>query len=145
MLRRVSHSSGITMRGRGEHSRKTPEELATVGDETSLDDAKLAHECPPAAQIEGACVQNGFDLYLHDTCFEREGPPFVTEERAESRRDRSGHGQAHAHAAESHLQSGFGGAPAGSQTGQEMISQPHFPPMSTHGPGPATVLPSGQR
>jgi len=51
--------------GRGRHSRKTPEELAAVGERTGLDAKKLAKDSRMVAKVDGACVQDGFDLYLH--------------------------------------------------------------------------------
>lgn len=51
--------------GRGRHSRKTPIELARVGDRTGLDGKELASNSRMVAKVDSACVQDGFDLYLH--------------------------------------------------------------------------------
>jgi hypothetical protein len=51
--------------GRGRHSRRTPSELACVGERTGLDAELLARTSRLVAKIDGAAVQDGFDLYLH--------------------------------------------------------------------------------
>ncbi|WP_374446799.1 DUF763 domain-containing protein [Stella sp.] len=51
--------------GRGRHSRRTPDELAAVGERTGLDGAALARASRLVAKVDGAAVQDGFDLYLH--------------------------------------------------------------------------------
>lgn len=51
--------------GRGSHSRKTPEELAAIGERVGLDGAALARASRLVAKVDSAAVQDGFDLYLH--------------------------------------------------------------------------------
>lgn len=51
--------------GRGRHSRRTPAELAAVGERTGVDAAGLAHTSRLVAKVDTAAVQDGFDLYLH--------------------------------------------------------------------------------
>jgi hypothetical protein len=51
--------------GRGKHSRKTPEELARIGDSVGFDGAALARASRLVAKVDSAAVQDGFDLYLH--------------------------------------------------------------------------------
>lgn len=51
--------------GRGRHSRKTPDELAAVGERTGVDGAGLARASRLVAKVDSAAVQDGFDLYLH--------------------------------------------------------------------------------
>jgi hypothetical protein len=51
--------------GRGAHSRKTPDELAAIGERTGLDGAALAQASRLVAKVDSAAVQDGFDLYLH--------------------------------------------------------------------------------
>ena len=52
--------------GRGRHSRRTPEELAVVGERTGLDGAMmLARASRLVAKVDSAAVQDGYDLYLH--------------------------------------------------------------------------------
>ena len=51
--------------GRGKHSRKTPFELAAVGDKVGIDGSALAEASRLVAKVDSAAVQDGFDLYLH--------------------------------------------------------------------------------
>ncbi|MER9593699.1 DUF763 domain-containing protein [Mesorhizobium sp. M0244] len=51
--------------GRGAHSRKTPHELALIGERVSLDGEGLATASRLVAKVDSAAVQDGFDLYLH--------------------------------------------------------------------------------
>ncbi|MEY9324486.1 hypothetical protein ABIA19_006478 [Sinorhizobium fredii] len=51
--------------GRGQHSRKTPGELVTIGDRIGFDGARLAEASRLVAKVDSAAVQDGFDLYLH--------------------------------------------------------------------------------
>jgi hypothetical protein len=51
--------------GRGSHSRRTPQELVTIGDKTGFDGAALARASRLVAKVDSAAVQDGFDLYLH--------------------------------------------------------------------------------
>lgn len=51
--------------GRGEHSRRTPQELAGFGERTGLDGAALAAASRLVAKVDSAAVQDGYELYLH--------------------------------------------------------------------------------
>ncbi|MER9139634.1 DUF763 domain-containing protein [Mesorhizobium sp. M0830] len=51
--------------GRGTHSRKTPHELAIIGERVGFDGAGLATVSRLVAKVDSAAVQDGFDLYLH--------------------------------------------------------------------------------
>ena len=51
--------------GRGRHSRKTPAELACVGEITGIDALPLARASRLVAKVDSAAVQDGFELYLH--------------------------------------------------------------------------------
>jgi uncharacterized protein len=51
--------------GRGQHSRKTPEELQLLGDRIGIDSIGLARASRLVAKVDSAAVQDGFDLYLH--------------------------------------------------------------------------------
>nr|CAD6595587.1 hypothetical protein RTCK_00079 [Rhizobium sp. TCK] len=51
--------------GRGQHSRKTPDELTAIGDRIGIDGASLATTSRLVAKVDSAAVQDGFDLYLH--------------------------------------------------------------------------------
>src|SRR3954451_6787210 len=51
--------------GRGQHSRKTPDELMQLGDRVGFDGAKLTRASRLVAKVDSAAVQDVFDLYLH--------------------------------------------------------------------------------
>jgi hypothetical protein len=51
--------------GRGRHSRRTPEELVAFGERTGADGAALARTSRLVAKVDGAAVQDGYELYLH--------------------------------------------------------------------------------
>jgi uncharacterized protein len=51
--------------GRGQHSRKTPDELRALGERIGFDGAKLTRASRLVAKVDSAAVQDGFDLYLH--------------------------------------------------------------------------------
>jgi hypothetical protein len=51
--------------GRGKHSRRTPDELRAIGDRVGFDGVSLAGTSRLIAKVDGAAVQDGFDLYLH--------------------------------------------------------------------------------
>src|SRR6478736_1607436 len=51
--------------GRGQHSRKTPDELARLGERKGFDAAPLTRASRLVAKVDSAAVQDGFDLYLH--------------------------------------------------------------------------------
>jgi hypothetical protein len=51
--------------GRGKHSRRTPQELATLGERFGLDAPALTRASRLVAKVDSAAVQDGFDLYLH--------------------------------------------------------------------------------
>jgi hypothetical protein len=51
--------------GRGRHSRRTPDELVAFGERSGVDGLALARTSRLVAKVDGAAVQDGFDLYLH--------------------------------------------------------------------------------
>jgi hypothetical protein len=51
--------------GRGKHSRRTPDELMTLGDRVGFDGRALTRASRLVAKVDSAAVQDGFDLYLH--------------------------------------------------------------------------------
>src|SRR4051794_25832383 len=62
----VAHELGLHVcGGRGRHSRRTPDELAALGDRVGIDADGLARTSRLVAKIDSAAVQDGFDLYLH--------------------------------------------------------------------------------
>ncbi|HZP75135.1 MAG TPA: DUF763 domain-containing protein [Pseudolabrys sp.] len=59
--------------GRGKHSRRTPEELMTLGHRVGFDGEALTRASRLVAKVDSAAVQDGFDLYLHGFFVTREG------------------------------------------------------------------------
>jgi uncharacterized protein len=51
--------------GRGQHSRKTPDELRLLGERIGFDAPQLVRASRLVAKVDSAAVQDGFDLYLH--------------------------------------------------------------------------------
>jgi uncharacterized protein len=51
--------------GRGKHSRRTPQELAALGDRVGFDAHALTRASRLVAKVDSAAVQDGFELYLH--------------------------------------------------------------------------------
>jgi uncharacterized protein len=51
--------------GRGKHSRRTPDELLSIGERVGFDGTALAKTSRLVAKVDSAAVQDGFDLYLH--------------------------------------------------------------------------------
>ena len=51
--------------GRGQHSRRTPDELMALGERIGFDAEKLTRASRLVAKVDSAAVQDGFDLYLH--------------------------------------------------------------------------------
>src|SRR5579883_829648 len=77
--------------GRGKHSRKTPQELAAVGEKVGLDGAALATASRLVAKVDSAAVQDGFELYLHGFIVADDGHWVVvqqgmSDERGQARR-----------------------------------------------------------
>src|SRR5438874_11792435 len=61
-----SHELGIYVcRGRGRHSRRTPDELRGYADRTGLDGESLVRSSRLAARVDNNAIQDGFQLYLH--------------------------------------------------------------------------------
>ena len=59
--------------GRGKHSRRTPQELAALGDRVGIDAGALTRASRLVAKVDSAAVQDGFDLYLHGFIVTDEG------------------------------------------------------------------------
>ena len=51
--------------GRGNQSRRTPDELIAIGERVGIDGGALAKTSRLVAKVDSAAVQDGFDLYLH--------------------------------------------------------------------------------
>jgi hypothetical protein len=65
-LKPMEHELGIRVcGGRGQHSRKTPDELRLLGEHLGFDSVPLIRASRLVAKVDSAAVQDGFDLYLH--------------------------------------------------------------------------------
>jgi uncharacterized protein len=61
-----AHELGIYVcGGRGKQSRKTPEELLSIADRTSLDGNALVRTSRLTAKIDNNAIGDGFQIYLH--------------------------------------------------------------------------------
>lgn len=77
--------------GRGKQSRKTPAELALVGERTGLDAAPLVDTSRLVAKVDNTAVQDGFQIYLHSMIVAADGKWTVVQQgmdgdRGEARR-----------------------------------------------------------
>ncbi len=59
--------------GRGKHSRKTPEELLQIADQTGLDGHELVRSSRLTAKVDNTAIQDGFQIYLHSFVVSDEG------------------------------------------------------------------------
>jgi uncharacterized protein len=59
--------------GKGNHSRKTPEELLKIGERTGLDGEHLVRCSKLSAKVDNTAIQDGFQLYLHNFIVSDEG------------------------------------------------------------------------
>jgi uncharacterized protein len=59
--------------GRGKHSRRTPAELLAVAERVGVDGDYLGRTSRLIAKVDGAAVQDGFDLYLHSFVVTEDG------------------------------------------------------------------------
>jgi hypothetical protein len=65
-LKPMEHELGIHVcGGRGQHSRKTPDELRVLGEHLGFDSTSLIRASRLVAKVDSAAVQDGFNLYLH--------------------------------------------------------------------------------
>jgi uncharacterized protein len=65
-LKPMEHELGLHVcGGRGQHSRKTPDELRLLGERVGFDSVGLIRTSRLVAKVDSAAVQDGFDLYLH--------------------------------------------------------------------------------
>lgn len=70
----ISHEIGVYIcGGRGKHSRKTPQELMQVADQTGLDGHYLVRSSRLSAKVDNTAIQDGFQIYLHSFIVTREG------------------------------------------------------------------------
>jgi uncharacterized protein len=69
-----AHELGIYVcGGRGKHSRKTPDELHAVADQTGLNGDALARSSRLTAKIDNNAIADGFQLYLHSFFVSKDG------------------------------------------------------------------------
>jgi len=59
--------------GRGKHSRKTPDELLRVADQTGLDGQQLVRSSRLVAKVDNTAIQDGYQIYLHSFILSEEG------------------------------------------------------------------------
>jgi uncharacterized protein len=59
--------------GRGEHSRRTPDELRRIADRTNADGEALVRTSRLTARIDNNAIADGFQIYLHSFVVTREG------------------------------------------------------------------------
>src|SRR6202521_2862461 len=72
--------------GRGNHSRRTPQELISIGDQVGIDGAALAMASRLVAKVDSAAVQDGFDLYLHGFIVTNDGKWTVVQQGMNGKR-----------------------------------------------------------
>ena len=61
-----AHELGIHVcGGRGRHSRRTPDELRSLGDRLSLDGEALVRTSRLTARVDNNAIADGFQIYLH--------------------------------------------------------------------------------
>jgi hypothetical protein len=68
--RRIGPSLGIhAAGGKGGASRKTPEQIARIADQRSLQGDKLVYASRMSAKVDSAAVQDGYQIYTHHFFF----------------------------------------------------------------------------
>jgi hypothetical protein len=66
--------------GRGRHSRRTPDELVSVGEQTGLDADDLIRASRLSARVDNNAIGDGFQLYLHSFIVARDGQWVVVQQ-----------------------------------------------------------------
>ena len=85
-LNPISKQLGIYVcGGRGKHSRKTPQELLRVGDQTGMNGHYLARCSRLAAKVDNTAIQDGFQIYLHTFVVTDEGEWVVVQQGMNNR------------------------------------------------------------
>ncbi len=73
-LNPLSHDTGLyILGGRGKHSRNTPAEIADVAMRTGLRGDELVRCSKLSAKIDNTCIQDGYQLYLHNFILTSDG------------------------------------------------------------------------
>lgn len=69
-----SHETGLyILGGRGRYSRNTPDEIAEVSMKRGLDGDNLVRCSRLSAKVDNSCVQDGFQVYLHNFILTEDG------------------------------------------------------------------------
>jgi hypothetical protein len=66
--------------GRGRHSRRTPDELVSVGERTGLDADALIRASRLSARVDNNAIGDGFQLYLHSFIVAHDGQWVVVQQ-----------------------------------------------------------------
>ncbi|MDC7232309.1 MAG: DUF763 domain-containing protein [Spirochaetales bacterium] len=70
----LSHELGIYIcGGRGRYSRATPDEIIDISHKEGLDGDELVRSSRLSAKVDNTCLQDGFQIYLHNFILTREG------------------------------------------------------------------------
>lgn len=70
----LSHETGLyILGGRGKYSRNTPAEISEVSMNRGLDGDSLVRCSRLSAKIDNSCVQDGFQIYLHNFILTADG------------------------------------------------------------------------
>ncbi|MBF9015369.1 MULTISPECIES: DUF763 domain-containing protein [unclassified Oceanispirochaeta] len=73
-LNPLSHELGIYVcGGRGRYSRATPNEIIDISGREGLDADDLIRSSRLSAKVDNSCLQDGFQIYLHNFILTREG------------------------------------------------------------------------
>jgi hypothetical protein len=59
--------------GRGRHSKKTPEELTRIANQTGLDGKNLIESSRLSAKVDNTAIQDGYQIYLHNFILTKKG------------------------------------------------------------------------
>jgi hypothetical protein len=66
-LNPISHETGLyILGGRGKYSRNTPAEITEISMKTGLDADKLIRSSRLSAKIDNTCIDDGYQIYLHN-------------------------------------------------------------------------------
>ncbi len=72
--KRLGDELGIHVAGgKGGVSRRTPQEIMTVGDRTGVRADRLVYASKMSAKVDSAAVQDGYELYHHSFFFDNDG------------------------------------------------------------------------
>lgn len=73
-LNPLSHELGVFVcGGRGRYSRGTPDEIIDISSREGLDADELVRSSRLSAKVDNSCLQDGFQIYLHNFILTREG------------------------------------------------------------------------